>query len=129
MFWKILQYWQENTYVRVSSLNLWKRDSSTCVLLLQNFWRTSAYSCFWTNSSKYCLELFLECPIQNHPNSVILQKYQLLSNKSFKKYSPYVVYLTPTCLFEPRFHIFIIKGCYNLSLIVFWTGHQTLIFS
>ena len=55
---------------------------------------------------------FLESRFQNHPDLVILQKYQLLSNKSFKYNLAHVpsLNLTPTLSFEPRFCIFIING-------------------
>ena len=78
-----------------------------------NFWRTSAYGCFWSDFRKWLFGIFfLESRFQNHPDLVILQKYQLLSNKSFKYNLAHVpsLNLTPTLSFEPRFCIFIING-------------------
>ena len=58
--------------------------------------------------------LFLDSRFQNHPESVILKKYQSLSNQSSKHNSAQMLslYLTTTLLFEPRFRMFIING-YN----------------
>ena len=53
---------------------------------------------------KDCLELYFGNHFQNHLDSVILQKYQLLSNQSFKQHSAHMpsLNLTPTPPFEPR---------------------------
>ena len=55
---------------------------------------------------------FLESRFQNHPDLAMLQKYQSLSNQSFKHNSTYMPSfdLTPTLSFEPRFRMFIITG-------------------
>ena len=55
------------------------------------------------------LSFFLPRRFQNHPDSVILQKYQLLSNKSFKQNSAHMssLNLTLKLSFEPRFRMFI----------------------
>ena len=46
------------------------------------FWRTSAYACFWRDFRKRLIKtFFLERHFQNHPDLVILQKYQSLSNQ------------------------------------------------
>ena len=57
------------------------------------------------------LSFFLPRRFQNHPDSVILQKYHLLSNQSFKHNSVYItsLNLTPTLSFESRFRMFIIN--------------------
>ena len=61
--------------------------------------------------------MFLDSRFQNHPDSVILQKHQLLSNQSFNHNSTHMLslYLTPTFPFEPRFRTFIINGHYTKS--------------
>ena len=61
-----------------------------------------------------CLGLFLDSRFQNHPDFVILQKYQSVSIQSFKQNSAHTssLNLTPTPSFEPRFCLFIING-YN----------------
>ena len=48
----------------------------------------------------------------NNPDSVILRKYQLLSNQRFKHNSTHMssLNLTPTLSFEPRFCMFIMNG-------------------
>ena len=49
------------------------------------FWKTSAYGCFWTDSTKWWFgTLFLDSRFDNLPDSVILQKHQSFSNQSFK---------------------------------------------
>ena len=57
-------------------------------------------------------ELFLDSHFQNHPDPVILQKYQSLSNQNFKLNSAHMpsLNLTPKLSFEPRFCMFIVKG-------------------
>ena len=49
---------------------------------------------------------------RNHPDLVILQKYQSLSNKSFKHTSAHMtfLYLTSLLPFERRFRMFVING-------------------
>ena len=45
------------------------------------FWRTSPYACFWRDFRKWLIRTFiLKRRFQNHPDFVILQKYQSLSN-------------------------------------------------
>ena len=86
LFLNVFQFSQENTCVGVSSLTLLKRGSNAAVLLLRNvkkhlLSRTSAYGCLWTYFRK-CLfgTLFLDSRFQNHPDSVIVQKYRSPSN-------------------------------------------------
>ena len=61
--------------------------------------------------------LFLNSRIQNHPDTIILQNYQSLSNQSFKHNSAHLLslYLTLTLSFEPSFCMFIINGYYAES--------------
>ena len=61
--------------------------------------------------------LFLDSRIQNHPDTIILQNYQSLSNQSFKRNSAHLLslYLTLTLSFEPSFFTFIINGYYAES--------------
>ena len=66
-----MQYSEENTHVGVFSLTLLKRDHSTGVSLLRNYWRTSAYSCFWTNSRKWLFGTV---------SGMLLSKQSLLGN-------------------------------------------------
>ena len=49
---------------------------------------------------------------QNQPGTVVLQKYQSLSKKSFRHNSSHMSFLnlTSTFSFEPRFHMFIINN-------------------
>ena len=69
------------------------------------FWRTSPYACFWKDFRKWLIRtFFLKRRFQNHPDLVILQKYQSLSNQN----SLYILNLT--LYFELRFLIFIIIG-------------------
>ena len=66
-------------------------------LILNNF--------FWTNFSIILfVTSFLDSRFQNLPDSEILQKYQSLSNKSFKCNSVYISFLNLTreLSFEPR---------------------------
>ena len=58
--------------------------------------------------------LFLD-HIQNHLYSVILQKYQFLSNKRFKQNLVHMlfIYLTPMLSCKPRFCMFIINSYYT----------------
>ena len=93
---------------------------SCCEIFAKHlFWKTSAYGCFWTDITKWLIgTLFLDSRFQNHLDSVILQKYQLLSNQSFKHDSAYPVFISnPTLSFEPRFRfrVFIINGYYTKS--------------
>ena len=68
------------------------------------FSRTSSYACFWRDFRKWLItSFFLKRRFQNHPNWVILQKYQSLSNQN-------PLHLTPTLHFELRFSMFIING-------------------
>ena len=59
--------------------------------------------------------LFLDSLIQNHPDSVILQKYQSTLNQSFKLNSAHMssLSLTPTLPFEPTFPMFSINSYYT----------------
>ena len=60
---------------------LLKRDSKTGVFLLQNFWETHIEEYLRIGASELILQsdcpklLFLDSRFQNHPHSVILQKY------------------------------------------------------
>ena len=56
--------------------------------------------------------LFPDSCFENHPDSVILQKYQSGWNQSFKHNSADMpsLNLTPNFSFEPRFCMFIING-------------------
>ena len=87
----------------------WKKDSSTDVFLwiLRNFylfWRTSLYDRFWSDFKKWLFRTFFRdgC-FQNHPDLVILQKYQSLSSQSFKHNSAHIpsINLTTTLSVEP----------------------------
>ena len=68
---------------------LLKRDSKTGAFLLQNFWETYIEEYLRIGASELNLQsdcpklLFLDSRFQNHPQSVILQKYQSLLNQSF----------------------------------------------
>ena len=54
-------------------------------------------------------------PFQNHPDSLILQKYQSLSNQRFKHNLAHTPYLnvTPMLSFEFRFRMFVINVYYT----------------
>ena len=56
--------------------------------------------------------LILKSCFQNHSDSVTLQKYQLLLNKSFKHNSTHMpsLNLTLKLSFEPKFHMFVINS-------------------
>ena len=60
--------------------------------------------------------VFFSC-FQNHPDSLILQKYQSRSNQSFKHNSADMSFLnlTRNFSFEPRFCMFIINDYYTKS--------------
>ena len=60
-------------------------------------------------------------PFQNHPDSLILQKYQSLSNQRFKHNLAHTQYLnvTPKLSFEFRFRMFVIS--------VYYTKKQTIV--
>ena len=84
LFVKILQYSQENTCDEISLL---KRDSNQ--MFSCEYWENSKNPYFeehlhmaasQVNLGNNCLGL----PFQNHPYLVTLQKYQSLSNQSFK---------------------------------------------
>ena len=80
------------------------------------FWRTFAYGCFWTDFTKWLSgNLFPDSCFQNHLDSVILQKYHLLSNQSFKHNLVHwpSLNLTSKLSFEPGFCMFIINGYYT----------------
>ena len=75
--------------------------------------------------------LFLDSPFQNHSDSVILQKYQWLSNQSCKHNLALMpsLNLTPKPSSKPRFCMFIINSYYTKSrrlwslyslFIVYW---------
>ena len=71
------------------------------------------YGCFWSDFSKrFFRTFFLLSHFQNHPDLVILQKYQPLSNHSFKHNLVYILALNLTAklFFEPWFCMFIING-------------------
>ena len=79
---------------------LLERDSNTGVFLLEKFQE----NLFWRMLlnwiyRKWLFETsFLVSSFKNHPDKVILQKYQSLSNKSFKHNPTHMpfLYLTPT---------------------------------
>ena len=94
------------------------------------YWRT----CYWTVFTKWLFgTLFLDSRFQNYPDSVISQKYQSLSNQSFKYNSPHMpfLYLTLTLSFEQRFCVFITNGYYTRSkpswAPCYLTGQKNLI--
>ena len=60
--------------------------------------------------------LFLDSHFQTHPDSVTLQKYQLLSNQSFKPNFAHMppLNLTPKLSYESRFRMFIINVTINV---------------
>ena len=94
-----------------------KRLQDRCFTVAK-FWRTYAYGCFWADFRKWLSgTMILDSRFQNHPDSVILPKYQSLSNQSFKYNSAHMssLYLNPTLPFEPRFHMVIINCYYTKS--------------
>ena len=101
--------------------NLLNRNSDTGVFQLRNFKKTYFKNIFVRplhNFRKLLFEaLFLDNRFQNNPDSVILRKYQSLSNQSFKHKSARMssLYLTPTLPFEPSFRMFVINGYYTKS--------------
>ena len=101
--------------------NLLNKDSDTGVFQLRNFTKTYFKNIFVRllhNFRKLLFEaLFLDNRFQNNPDSEILQKYQSLSNQSFKHKSASMssLYLTPTLPFEPSFRMFVINGYYTKS--------------
>ena len=80
---------------------------NTCVRLLLNYFGK------W-----FFVTLFMDSRFQHHPDSEILQKYQLLSNQCFKHNSTHMssLHSTPTFPFESRFRVFIIKAWYPLGV-------------
>ena len=64
-----------------------------------------------------CLELYFSTVTFKTILTVISQKYQSLSNQSFKHSSAYMpcLYLTPTPTFEPKFRMLIINGYHTKS--------------
>ena len=81
--------------------------------------------CFWTEFRKWLfrtLFLFLDIHFQNHPDSVTLQKYQSLSDQSFKHNLAHMLSLNlnPMLSFEPRFRMFIIS-CYSTKNKRLWS--------
>ena len=75
------------------------------------FLKTPAYGCLWSDFRKWIFDFFfLASRFQNHPDLVILQKYQSLSNQSFKHNSAHMPYLnlTPTISFKARFRSLIL---------------------
>ena len=68
-----------------------------------------------------CLQLcFWTIAFKNHPDSVILQKYQSCSKQTFKHNLAHMpsLNLTPTFSFEPRFCMFINNGYYTKKTLV-----------
>ena len=62
--------------------------------------RTNSSDMFWTVFRKWLFRtLFLYNHFQKHPDSVILQKYQSLSNQSFKRNSGHILSLNLTLRF------------------------------
>ena len=125
LFSKIWQYLQEKACAGVSDLGdpkvadlqhrLQHRFLPVAKFLQNIFWRTFVYvyGCFWPDITKWLFEIFfLDSGFRHHPDhpdSIILQKYQSLSNQSFKLYSAHMpsLYLTPKLSFEPRFRMII----------------------
>ena len=71
LFVKILQYSQRNIYVEMKSL--------------LNKVAEAAYGCFRSGFRRWLFRTFsLGSCFHNHPDSVLLQKYQPLSNQGFK---------------------------------------------
>ena len=64
--------------------------------------------------------LFPDSRFQNHPDTVILQKYHSLSNQNFKYNSAHVqsINLTLGLSFELRFLIFIINAYYTTLVVL-----------
>ena len=80
-------------YIKLQTATLLKRDSNTDVFLwiLRNFlehlfWRTTAYSWFWSDFRKWLFRtFFLDNRFQNHADLGTLPKYQSLSSQGFKQ--------------------------------------------
>ena len=71
-----------------------------CVLMLLTCFRKLLFRTFLRDSG-----------FQNQPGTVVLQKYQSLSKKSFRHNSSHMsLNLTSTFSFEPRIHMFIINN-------------------
>ena len=99
-FWSRREGWQ--MLDSEVTLTNWKKQPPEIFYknnVLKNFatLRTYADCCFWSDFMKWLFgTLFLDC-IWRHLDSVTLQKYQLLSNQSFKRNLAYLpsIYLTP----------------------------------
>ena len=104
LFRKISQYTQE-TLMLESLLQLNQKKTPAqllyCWEIFEEHLRTAASK---LTLGSDCLELFLDCRFQNHPDSVILQKYKWLSNQSFKRNSAHMssLYLTLLVLLNLR---------------------------
>ena len=81
LFSKISLYSQENNSVAWNSVK--KRLQHRCFPVVKFLGDTYfAYGCVWTDFTKWLLgTLFLNSRFQNHPDSVILQKYESLSKQ------------------------------------------------
>ena len=105
----------------------WDPNTDVFLWILRNFWcfpvniakfqktpilKKSAYGCFWSDLRKWLFRaFFLVSRFQNHAGLVILQKYQPLSNHSFKHNLAYILFKFNAKLsFEPWFCMFIISG-------------------
>ena len=104
-----------------------KKESSAqvlfcCEIFVRHlFWKTSANGCFKTDFTKWLFgTLLLDSSFQNHPDSVLLQKYQSLSNRTSWYNSVHMpsLHLAPTLPFEPRFRMFIINGYYTKNKLL-----------
>ena len=115
LFLTVSEYLQKNNCVwdfiscRLQACNfVKKREMFSCGEIFPKhvFWRMSAYAYFWTDFTKWLFgTLFLENLFQNHLDSAILQKYQLLSNQSFKHNSAHMpsLHLAPSFLLNLGF--------------------------
>ena len=71
--------------------------------ILQYFQESTCFKVFFELFKSF----FLDSGFQNLPDLLLLEKYQLLSNQSFKYNSAHIpsLNLTPTLSFEPRFRM------------------------
>ena len=84
-------------------------------------WRTSGYCCFWIDFRKWLFgTLFLGNRFQNHPDSVISQKYQSLSKQRFNHSLAHVMslYLTPSKYNTNEYYVLQFDGS---PKVLFWS--------
>ena len=93
------------------------------------FSRISAYACFWKDFRKWLITTFFrESRFQNHPDLVILQKYQSLSNQNILYIQPLrfilnsgflcsslTVTIEKQTLVVPGLLVLILRGSYKIS--------------